>query len=167
MVLCTTSWSKSSNDTFDVDDGCCYGCCCMSCAFFFSSTTLWAVGLLTPVSAEVLSHTRFSDSFIPDFFSSMHNLYTFSIIALASSLYMYLYTSLAILLSEVALHVHNASKHAFFCKHVNREKFPASLRKQKIKKSFTGARTLNFVFIFFEYNRYTYCAIESLVKVHL
>ena len=77
-------------------------------------------------SHAVLSHTRFSDGFIPDFFSSMQNLYTFSITAPASSLY--LYTSLAILLSEVALHVHNTSKHVFFfCKHVNRETFPASL----------------------------------------
>ena len=81
----------------------------------------WAVDLLTPVSAAVLYHTRFSDSFIPDFFSSMQNVYTFSIIAPASSLY--LHTCLAILLSEVALHVHNTSEHAFFCKHVNREKF--------------------------------------------
>ena len=76
-------------------------------------------------SHAVLSHTRFSDGFIPDFFSSMQNLYTFSIIAPASSLY--LHTSLAILLSEVTLHVHNTSKHVFFCKHVNRETFPASL----------------------------------------
>ena len=82
MVLCTSPWSKSSSDTFDADDG------------------------------AVLSHTRFSDSFIPDFFSSLQNLYTFSIIAPASSLY--LHTSLAILLSEVALHVHNTSKHVFF-----------------------------------------------------
>ena len=56
-------------------------------------------------SHAVLSHTRFSDGFIPDFFSSMQNLYTFSIIAPAWSLY--LHTSLAILLSEVTLHVHN------------------------------------------------------------
>ena len=54
----------------------------------------------------------------------------------------YLHTSFAILLSEVALHVHNTSKYAFFCKHVNHENVPASLRKQK-KKGFTGARTLN------------------------
>ena len=94
---------------------------CSSYAFYFSSTIFWAVDLLTPVSAAVLYHTRFSDGFIPDFFSSMQNLYTFSIIAPASSLY--LHTSLAILLSEVALHVHNTSEHAFFCKHVNREKF--------------------------------------------
>ena len=116
------------------------------------------VDLLTQVSAAVLSHTRFSDSFIPDIFSSMQNLYTFSIIAHASSLY--LHTSFAILLREVALHVHNTSKHALFCKHVNREKFPASLREQKKKKkkSFTRARTLNlglepsnFVIRFFEY----------------
>ena len=73
--------------------------------------------MLTPVGAAVLSHTRFSDSFIPDFVSSMQNLYEFSIIAPASSLY--LRTSVAILLSEVALHVHNTSKHVFFCKHVN------------------------------------------------
>ena len=111
IVLRTTPWSKSSIDTFDVDDGGCFGCCCSSCAFFFSSTIFWAVDLLTPVSAAVLSHTRFSDSFIPDFFSSMQNVYTFSIMAPASSLY--LHTSLAILLSEVALHVHNTSKHAF------------------------------------------------------
>ena len=34
----------------------------------------------------------------------------------------------------------------FFCKHVNRENFPASLRKQRIKnkKGFTGTRTFNF-----------------------
>ena len=90
MVLRTSPWSKSSSDTFDADDG------------------------------AVLSYTRFSNSFIPDFFSSMQNLYTFSIIAPASSLY--LHTSLAILLSEVALHVHNTSKHAFFlqtCKSLN------------------------------------------------
>ena len=79
------------------------------------------VDLLTPVSAAVLYHTRFSYSFIPDFFSSMQNLYTFSIKAPASSLC--LHTSRAILLSEVAIHVHNTSEHAFFCKHVNREKF--------------------------------------------
>ena len=29
--------SKSSSDTFDVDDCGCFGCCCSSCAFFFSS----------------------------------------------------------------------------------------------------------------------------------
>ena len=28
MVLRTTPWSKSSSDTFDVDDGGCFGCCC-------------------------------------------------------------------------------------------------------------------------------------------
>ena len=67
-----------------VDDGGCLGCCCSSCAFFFSSIIFRAVDLLTPVSAAVLSHTRFSDSFLSDFFSSMQNLYTFSIIALAS-----------------------------------------------------------------------------------
>ena len=129
MVLRTTRLSKSSSDIFDVDDGGCFGRCCSSCAFFFSSTIFWAVDLQTPVSAAVLSHTRFSDSFIPDFFSSMQNLYTFSIIAPASSLN--LHTSLAILLSEVALHVHKTSKHVFFCKHVNREKFPASLQNKK------------------------------------
>ena len=91
-----------------VDDAGCLGCCCSSCAFFFSSIIFWAVDLLTPVSASVLSHTRFSDSFLQDFFSSMQNLYTFSIIALASSLY--LHTSFANLLSEVALHVHNTPK---------------------------------------------------------
>ena len=37
------------------------------------------VNLLTPVSAAVLSHTRFGDSFIPDFFSSMQKWYMFSI----------------------------------------------------------------------------------------
>ena len=100
MVLYTTPWSKSSSDTFNVDDGGCFGCCCSSCAFFFSSTIFLAVDLLTPVSAAVMSHTRSSDSFIPDFFSSMQNIYTFSIIAPASSLY--LHTHLAILLSEVA-----------------------------------------------------------------
>ena len=167
MALPTTPWSKSSSDTFDVDDGGCFGCCCLSCAFF-SSTNFWAVDLLTPVTAAVLSHTRFSDSFIPDLFSSMQNLYTFAIIAPASSLY--LHTSLAILLSEVALHVHNTSKHAFFCKHVNRKKNPASLRKQK-KKFYWGsnpqpwAQTLNFVFEIFEYNRYTYCAIEFIYTI--
>ena len=51
-----------------------------------SSLPQFAVDLLTPVSAAVLSHTRFSDSFIPDFFSSMQNVFTFSIIAPASSL---------------------------------------------------------------------------------
>ena len=118
MVLRTSPWSKSSSDTFVADDG------------------------------SVLSHTRFSDSFIPDFFSSMQNLYTFSIIAPASSLY--LHTSLAILLNEVALHVHNTSKNAFFCKHVYRLTFPASLRKQKKKKFYWSsnpqpwARILNF-----------------------
>ena len=166
MVLRTTHLSKSSSDTFDVDDGGCFGCCCSYCAFFVSSTLFWAVDLLTSVTAAVLSHARFSDSFIPDLFSSMQNLYTFSIIAPASSLY--LHTSLVFLLSEVALHVHNTSKHVFFCKHVNREKFPASLRKQKIKdkKNFTGTRTLNLGLepSVFEYNRYTYCAIVSLVK---
>ena len=135
MALRTTPWSKSYSDSFDVDDVGCFGCCCSSCAFF-SSTIFWVVDLLTSLTAAVLSHTRFSDSFIPDFFSSMQNLYTFSIIAPASSLY--LHTSLAILLSEVALHVHNTSKHVFFCKHVNREKFPASLRKQKTKKDLLG-----------------------------
>ena len=55
------------------------------------------------MSAAVLSHTRFSDSYIPDFFTYMQNLYTFSIIAPALSLY--LHTNLAILLTEVALHV--------------------------------------------------------------
>ena len=114
---------------FDIDDGGCFGCCCSSYAFFFSFTIFWAVDLLTPVSAAVLSHTRFSDSFIPDLLSSMQNLYTFSIIAPASSLY--LHTSLAILLSEVALHVHN--KHVFFCKHVNRER-----KKIKNKKVLLG-----------------------------
>ena len=138
MVLLTTPLSKSS---IDADDGGCSGRCCSSCAFFFSSTIFWAVDLLTPVSAAVPSHTRFSDRFIPDFFFSMQNLYTFSIIAPASSLY--LYTGLAILLSEFTLHVHNTSKHVFFCKNENREKLPAFLRKQKIKKSFNGARTLN------------------------
>ena len=112
MTLRTTPWSKSSSYTFDVDDGGCFGCCYSSCAFFFSSTIFREVDLLTLVTAAVLSHIRFSDSFIPDFFSSMQNLYTFSIIAPASSLY--LHTSLAILLSEVALHVHNTSKHDFF-----------------------------------------------------
>ena len=136
MVLRTTPLSKSSSDTFDVDDGGCFGCCCSSCAFFFSSTLFLAVDLLTPMSAAVLSHTRFSDSFIPDFFSSMQNLYTFSIIAPASSLF--LHTNLAILLIEVALHVHNTSKRVIFCKHVNCEKFPASLRKQK-KKFYRGS----------------------------
>ena len=122
------------------------------------------------MSAAVLSHTRFSDRFIPDFFSYMQNLYTFSIIAPASSLY--LHTSFAILLNKVALHVHNTSKYAFFCKHVNHENVPASLRKQKKKKKdFTVSRTLNFglepstlFFRFFECNLYTYCAIKSLVK---
>ena len=69
------------------------------------------------------------------FFCSLQNLYmyTFSIVALASSLY--LNTSFAFLLSEVALHVHNTSKHAFFCKHVNHKKNPASLcESKKIKK---------------------------------
>ena len=33
------------------------------------------------------------------------------------------------------------------------------------KRGFTGARTLNLDFRFFEYNRYTYCAIESFVKL--
>ena len=61
----------------------------------------------------------------------MQNLYTFSIIAPVSSLYPY--TSLAILLSKFALHVHNTSNYAFCCKYVNREKYPASLRKQKNK----------------------------------
>ena len=55
-----------------VDSGC-FGCCCSSCAFF-SSTIFCAVDLLTPVSAAVLSHTRFSDSYIPDFFSYMQNM---------------------------------------------------------------------------------------------
>ena len=115
-------------------------------------------------------HTRFSDIFIPDVFSSVQNLYTFSIIAPVSSLY--LHTSLAILLSVVALHVHNTSKHALFCKHVNREKFPASLRKQKKKinkKRFCwGSNPQPWAQTrFFVYNRYTYCAIESLVKIHL
>ena len=89
---------------------------------------------VTPVSAAVQSHIRFSDSFIPDFFSSMQNWYTFSIIAPASSLY--IHASLAILQSEVALHVHNTSKHAFFCKHVNREKKSCFFAKAKIKKMF-------------------------------
>ena len=74
MVLRTTPLSKSSSDTVDVDDGGCFGCCCSSCAFFLSSTIFWAVDLLTSVTASVLSHTRFSDSFIPDFVSSMQNL---------------------------------------------------------------------------------------------
>ena len=30
MVHRTTPWSKSSSDTFDVDDGGCFGCCCSS-----------------------------------------------------------------------------------------------------------------------------------------
>ena len=158
MVHRTTPWSKSYSDTFDVDDGGCLGCCCSSCAFFFSSIIFWAVDLLTPVSAAVLSHTRFIDSFIPGFFISMQNVYTFSII-------------------QVALHVHYTPNYVvFFCKHVNREKFPASLRKQKIKNNkrfYWGSNTqpwaqaLNFVFRLFEYNRYTNCAIESLVKFHL
>ena len=45
------------------------------------------------------------------------------------------------------------------------QKFPASLRNKK--KGFTGARTLNLVIELFDYNRYAYCAIESLVKNHL
>ena len=62
----------------------------------------------------------------------MQNLYTFSIIAPASSLC--LHTRIAILLIEVALHVLiHQNNHVFFCKHVDREKFPASLRKQKMK----------------------------------
>ena len=128
------------------------------------STIFWAVDLLTPVSAAVLSHTIFSDSFIPDSLCSMQNLNTFSIVALASSLY--LHTSFAIVLSEVALHVHNTSKHAFLCKHVNHKKSACLL---KYKKGFTGARTLNLVIKLFEYSRYTYmhCAMESLVKVLL
>ena len=165
MVLRTTPWSKSSSDTFDVDDGGCFDCCCSSCALFFSSTIFSAVDLLTPVSAAVMFHTRFSDSFIPDFFSSIQNLYTFSIIALASS--MYLHTSFAILLSEVALHMHTTSKHVFFLQTYKSRKFSASMRAQKMKKGFTGAQTLNLVIRFFEYNRYTYGAIESLVKVIL
>ena len=96
----------------------------------------------------------------------MQNLYTFSIKAPASSLY--LHANLAILLTEVALHVHNTSKHDFFGKHVKREKFPASLRKQKIKKVLLGLEPSTLLSdSLFEYNRYTYCAIESLVKVHL
>ena len=109
--LRTTPWSKSSSYTFDVGDGGCFGCCCSSCAVFFFSTIFWAVDLLTPMRAAILSYTRFSDSFLPDSFSSMQNLYTFSIIALASSLYPH--TSFAILLSEVALHVHKTSNMFF------------------------------------------------------
>ena len=56
----------------------------------------------------------------------------FSIIAPASSLY--LHTSLAILLSEVALHVHNTPKHAFFYKNVNRKKTFLLLCESKKKK---------------------------------
>ena len=85
--MCKLSpWSKSSFYTFYVDDGGCFGCCCSSCAFFFSFTIFWAVDLQTAVSAAVLSHTRCSDSFLPDFFSSMQNLSTFSIIAVSISI---------------------------------------------------------------------------------
>ena len=159
MVLHTTPWSESSGDTFDVDDGYLFiisvGCCCSSCAFFFSSTIFLAVDLLAPASAAVLYHTRFSDRFIPDFFSSMQNLSTFSIIAPASSLY--LHTSLAI------LHVHNTSKH-FFCKHVNLEKISCFFAnaKKKIKKKVslglepsTLGSNPQLCFRFFKYNRYT------------
>ena len=83
-------------------------------------------------SHAVLSHTRFSDGFIPDFFSSMQNLYTFSITAPASSLY--LYTSLAILLSEVALHVHNTSKHVFFLQTCKSRNISCFFVKAKNKK---------------------------------
>ena len=134
MVLSTTPWSKSSSYTFDVDDGGCFGCCCSSCAFLFSSKIFWAVDLLTPVSAAVLTgpkqiqwqfHSR-------PFFGSLQNLYMFSIVALASSLY--LHTSFAILLSKVALHVHNTSKPAFYCKHANHKKscIFAKAKKKKI-----------------------------------
>ena len=47
------------------------------------------------------------------------------------------------------------------------QKFPAPYRNPKKKKGFTGARTLNIVIELFEYSRYAYCAIESLVKNHL
>ena len=81
MVLRTTPWSKSPSDTFDVDDGGCFGCwhVLLVMCFLLSSTIFWVVVLLTPMSAAVLSHTRF----IPDFFSSMQNVYTFSITAAA------------------------------------------------------------------------------------
>ena len=133
MVLRTTPWSKSSSYTFDVDDGGCFGCCCSSCAFFFSSTIFWAVDLLTPVSAAVLSHTDSVTVSFQTFFGSLQNLYMFSIVALASSLY--LHTSFAILLSKVALHVHNTSKHAFYCKHANHKK-SCIFAKAKKKKRF-------------------------------
>ena len=111
MVLRTTPWSKSYRDL---------------------STLLWLLlfvlcllflfhNFLSGRSAdasECCSPDLYTDSFIPDFFSSMQNLYTFSITAPASSLY--LHTSLAILLSEVVL---NTSKHAFFCKYVKHETF--------------------------------------------
>ena len=38
MDLRTTPWTKSSSDTFDVDDGGCFDCYCSSRALFFSST---------------------------------------------------------------------------------------------------------------------------------
>ena len=56
MVHRTTPWSKSSSDTFEVDDGGCFGCVPSSSLPQFSG----AVDLLTPVSAAVLSHIRFS-----------------------------------------------------------------------------------------------------------
>ena len=136
MVLRIAPWSKSSSDTFDVDDGDCFDCCCSSCAFFFSSTIFLVVDLLNPVSSAVLFYTRFSDSFIPDFFSSMQNLYTFLIIALASSLY--LHTSFAILLREVALHMHTTSKHVFILQTYKSRKFSASMRAQK-KRFYWGS----------------------------
>ena len=128
----------------------------------------WAVDLLTPVSAVVLS------------------LYTIQ----------WLFHSRLLFLHAVLVHVFNNSSCIFavspyqlrhftewsrftcaknvktcsFCKHVNHENFEHLCASKKIKnekKAFTGARTLNFVFRLFGYNCYTYCAIESFVKVHL
>ena len=106
MVLRTTPWSKSSSDTFDVDDGSCFVCCCSSCVHnFLSGRSANASECCSPVPYKIQGqiHSRL--------FCSMQNLYTFSIKALALTLY--LRTSFAILLSDVALHVHNTSKHAF------------------------------------------------------
>ena len=122
MVLRTTPWSKSSSDTFDVNDGGCFGCCCSSCAFFL---------LFHNFLSDRSANTSECWSPIPD------------------TIQWQFHSRLLFLHAEL-VHVFNnsscivaVSKHAFFCKHVNREKFSASLRKQKIKKKIYWGSNLN------------------------
>ena len=80
----------------------------------FLDIILWAVTLLTPVRAAVLSQSRSSNILRPDCFSSTHNLYTFSTIFRTSSLYFHIMGILMIFQSlEWNIQCNNLKSHLF------------------------------------------------------